>query len=232
MKLLALDTSSEGCSAALLIDDELTERFERAPRGHTRLLMPMVRELLSAQALTPSDLDALAFACGPGPFPGLRIATGVVQGLAWGLERPVVPVSSLAAVAYGAIQEAAVAEGDGVAVAIDARMDEVYWGCFRCHQGLPEAVAEERVCPPSQVALPETVKSWIGVGAGWHYQDRMPGGVRERVVSVDTGMTVRAAWVARLAQGAAEAGRTVPAAQAQPVYLRDEVAWKKLPGRG
>lgn len=111
-------------------------------------------------------------------------------------------------------------------------MDEVYWGCFRCHRGLPEAVAEERVCPPSQVALPETVKSWIGVGAGWHYQDRMPGGVRERMVSVDTGMTVRAAWVARLAQGAAEAGRTVPAAQAQPVYLRDEVAWKKLPGRG
>ena len=79
MKLLALDTSSEGCSAALWLDGRVTERFEVAPRGHTRLLMPMVRELFAEQGLSPTDLDALAFARGPGSFTGLRIATGVVQ---------------------------------------------------------------------------------------------------------------------------------------------------------
>lgn len=122
MKLLALDTSSEGCSAALWLDGRITERFELAPRGHTRLLMPMVRELLAEQGFVPTDLDALAFARGPGSFTGLRIATGVVQGLAWGLSLPVVPVSSLAAVALGAIEEHQLADGDLIAVAFDARM--------------------------------------------------------------------------------------------------------------
>ncbi|MCW9009004.1 tRNA (adenosine(37)-N6)-threonylcarbamoyltransferase complex dimerization subunit type 1 TsaB, partial [Marinobacter sp.] len=111
MKLLALDTSSEGCSAALWLDGRVTERFEVAPRGHTRLLMPMVRELFAEQGLSPTDLDALAFARGPGSFTGLRIATGVVQGLAWGLDIPVVPVSSLAAVALAAIETHALQEG-------------------------------------------------------------------------------------------------------------------------
>lgn len=128
MKLLALDTSSEGCSAALLVDGRVSERFDLAPRGHTRLLMPMIRELLSEQDLVPADLDALAFACGPGSFTGLRIATGVVQGLAWGLDLPVLPVSSLATVALGAMDTLDVNDGDGVAVAFDARMGEVYWG--------------------------------------------------------------------------------------------------------
>ncbi|HCW91864.1 MAG TPA: tRNA (adenosine(37)-N6)-threonylcarbamoyltransferase complex dimerization subunit type 1 TsaB, partial [Marinobacter sp.] len=89
MKLLAVDTTSRGCSAALFIDGQVTERFELAPRGHTRLLMPMVRALLAEAGLAVSDLDALGFACGPGSFTGLRIATGVIQGLAWGAGLPV-----------------------------------------------------------------------------------------------------------------------------------------------
>lgn len=126
MKLLALDTSSEGCSAALLVDGEISERFELAPRGHTRLLMPMVRELLAEKNLAPAELDALAFARGPGSFTGVRIATGVVQGLAWGLDIPVVPVSSLEAVALGAIDSMDIPENGGIAVAFDARMGELY----------------------------------------------------------------------------------------------------------
>ncbi len=146
MKLLALDTSSEGCSAALLINGSLTERFALAPRGHTRLLMPMIRELLAEQGLAPAELDALAFARGPGSFTGLRIATGVVQGLAWGLEVPVVPVSSLAAVALSAMETLNVAEGDGLAIAFDARMGEVYWGCFQASVA-PAACARTGLCP-------------------------------------------------------------------------------------
>ncbi|WP_372998640.1 tRNA (adenosine(37)-N6)-threonylcarbamoyltransferase complex dimerization subunit type 1 TsaB [Marinobacter sp.] len=231
MKLLALDTSSEGCSAALLVDGEISEHFELAPRGHTRLLMPMVRELLEEQQLVPADLDALAFACGPGSFTGVRIATGVVQGLAWGLNIPVVPVSSLEAVALGAIEAMKLPENSGIAVAFDARMGEVYWGCFAARAGLPVALAKERVCPPEAVTLPSGPEHWCGAGRGWHYRSAMAAEVSERVDTVDESLVLRAAWVARLAVIAYEQDKTVPAEQAQPVYIRDEVTWKKLPGR-
>lgn len=235
MNLLALDTSSEGCSAALYADGVITERFEIAPRGHTRLLMPMVKDLLAESSLAPADLDALAFACGPGSFTGLRIATGVVQGLAWGLDVPVVPVSSLAAVALGAIERMDLTGNDRVAVAFDARMGEVYWGCFECRDGLPALLESERVCAPSAVALAgntaDDLTRWFGAGHGWAFRDDMPEAVSERVVSVDEALIPKAAWVARLAVIDAGQGKTVPAAQAQPVYIRDEITWKKLPGR-
>jgi tRNA threonylcarbamoyladenosine biosynthesis protein TsaB len=231
VKLLALDTSSEGCSAALLVDGEISERFELAPRGHTRLLMPMVRELLAEKKLAPAQLDALAFACGPGSFTGLRIATGVVQGLAWGLDIPVVPVSSLEAVALGAIDGLDVPEDTGIAVAFDARMGEVYWGCFAARAGLPVPLAQEQVCPPGAVTLPSGTERWFGAGPGWQYRSSMPAEVSERVDTIDETLVLRAAWVARLAAIACQQGKTVPAEQAQPVYIRDEVAWKKLPGR-
>lgn len=231
MKLLALDTSSEGCSAALLVDGEIFERFELAPRGHTRLLMPMVRELLAEQNLVPAELDALAFACGPGSFTGVRIATGVVQGLAWGLDIPVVPVSSLEAVALGAIEALDPHENTGIAVAFDARMGELYWGCFASRAGLPVALGQEQVCPPEAVTLPTGPERWCGIGPGWQYRAAMPVEVMERVDTIDETLVLRAAWVARLAEIAFDQGRAVPAEQAQPVYIRDEVAWKKLPGR-
>ncbi|MBJ6138260.1 tRNA (adenosine(37)-N6)-threonylcarbamoyltransferase complex dimerization subunit type 1 TsaB [Marinobacter litoralis] len=234
MKLLALDTSSEGCSAALWLDGQITERFELAPRGHTRLLMPMVRDLLAEQGLKPSDLNALAFARGPGSFTGLRIATGVIQGLAWGLDLPVVPVSSLAAVALNAIEAHKLADGGGIAVAFDARMSEVYWATFACRDGLPVLLGDERVCHPDQVSLPDADElsgDWFGAGQGWKFRSDMPESVGTRIGSVDSSLVPRAAQVARLAIPGFHAGQAVPAGQAQPVYVRDEVTWKKLPGR-
>ncbi|WP_323753922.1 tRNA (adenosine(37)-N6)-threonylcarbamoyltransferase complex dimerization subunit type 1 TsaB [Marinobacter sp.] len=234
MKLLALDTSSEGCSAALWLDGQITERFELAPRGHTRLLMPMVRELLAERGLKPSDLDALAFARGPGSFTGVRIATGVIQGLAWGLDLPVVPVSSLAAVALSAMEQHQLADGSGVAVAFDARMSEVYWATFACRDGLPAMQGNERVCHPENVSLPDpdtTTDGWFGAGQGWKFVDGMSEAVATRIRSIDTSLVPRASHVARLAIPAFHAGQAVPAEQAQPVYVRDEVTWKKLPGR-
>ena len=233
MKLLALDTSSEGCSAALWLDGQISERFELAPRGHTRLLMPMVRELLAEQGLSPNDLDALAFARGPGSFTGLRIATGVIQGLAWGLNLPVVPVSSLSAVALDAIEQHQLADGEHIAVAFDARMGEVYWATFLCQQGLPVLIGEERVCPPGAVSLPESdaSASWTGAGQGWTLKGDMPELVVCRIRAVDDALVPRAAMVARLAEQDFRNGIAVPAELAQPVYIRDEVAWKKLPGR-
>lgn len=231
MKLLALDTSSEGCSAALLLDGSLTERFDLAPRGHTRLLMPMIRQLLAEQGLKPVDLDALAFARGPGSFTGLRIATGVVQGLAWGLDVPVVPVSSLAAVALEASESLALTDGDGVAVAFDARMGEVYWGCFEIRDGQPFLLGTEQVCPPSSAALPALSGRWAGAGPGWHLHEQMAPEVVSAVTLRDDTLVPRASFIARLASLELATGGGVPAARAQPVYVRDEVTWKKLPGR-
>ncbi|AHI28792.1 tRNA (adenosine(37)-N6)-threonylcarbamoyltransferase complex dimerization subunit type 1 TsaB [Marinobacter similis] len=231
MKLLALDTSSEGCSAALLVDGKISERFEIAPRGHTRLLMPMVRELLAEADVAPAELDTVAFACGPGSFTGIRIATGVAQGLAWGLGVPVVPVSSLATVAFGAIETMGVSEQGGVAIAFDARMGELYWGCFVCRDGLPVLQGEERVCAPSLVSLEGDAKAWSGAGRGWAFQQDMPSEVADRIVAADDTLIPHAAWVAKLAEIGFRNGKAVPAEQAQPAYIRNEVTWKKLPGR-
>ncbi|NMT64178.1 tRNA (adenosine(37)-N6)-threonylcarbamoyltransferase complex dimerization subunit type 1 TsaB [Marinobacter orientalis] len=231
MKLLAMDTSSEGCSAALLIDGSISERFELAPRAHTRLLMPMIRDLLAEQGMVPAELDALAFACGPGSFTGLRIATGVVQGLAYGLDVPVIPVSSLSAVAADGIARFSLSEGEGIAVAFDARMGEIYWGCFVCRAGQPELIGDEQVCVPESLTLASGISSWFGVGQGWGLRDGFPANVTGAMKKIDDSLVPRASRVAELAGLALREGTGVSAAQAQPVYIRDEVAWKKLPGR-
>ncbi|MFC4258355.1 tRNA (adenosine(37)-N6)-threonylcarbamoyltransferase complex dimerization subunit type 1 TsaB [Marinobacter lacisalsi] len=231
MNLLAIDTSTDACSVALLSSGELSGHYRVEPRGHTRLIMPMVRQVLADHDLAISDLDALAFAAGPGSFTGLRIATGVIQGLAWGLDVPVMPVSSLAAVALELAEARGAEEGDGIAVAFDARMDEVYWGCFRLVDGLPELLAPERVCPPEQVSLPGGPARWLAGGSGWRYAERIPETVIGAVESPDPECGPDARFVARLAARSLRTGGGVPAAKAQPVYLRDEVTWKKLPGR-
>lgn len=232
MNLLAVDTSAEGCSAALLSQGEVTSRFTLAPRGHTRLLMPMVRELLAECELMPSSLDAVAFACGPGSFTGLRIATGVAQGLAYGLNVPVIPISSLATVAAQMIDSGQVPEADGIAVAFDARMGEVYWGCFANSGGLPSLIDKERVCRPEDVSLPTGLNAcWSGAGSGWALQEQMPAAVTSNIIRLDTAMVPHAADVVRLAVQAWHQGMHVPAAAARPLYLRDEITWKKLPGR-
>lgn len=231
MNLLAVDTSAEGCSAAVLSQGQVHSRFTLAPRGHTRLLMPMVRELLAECGLAPYNLDAVAFACGPGSFTGLRIATGVAQGLAYGLNVPVIPISSLATVAAQMIESEDIPVGDGIAVAFDARMGEVYWGCFANTDGTPSLIDKERVCLPENVSLPTGLNAWSGAGSGWALQEQMPAAVTSHIIRLDTAMVPHAANVVRLAEQAWHRGLHVPAAAARPMYLRDEVTWKKLPGR-
>ncbi|WP_148861962.1 tRNA (adenosine(37)-N6)-threonylcarbamoyltransferase complex dimerization subunit type 1 TsaB [Marinobacter fonticola] len=231
MKLLALDTTAEGCSAALWLEGVLFERSIRSPRGHTQHLMPMVRELVAEADIRLSDLDALAFGRGPGSFTGLRIATGVVQGLAYGLDVPVVPVSSLAAVAAQAVRRGVAQEGQGVAVAFDARMGEVYWNCYTVQHGVPRASANERVCAPQQVTLTETADYWLGAGSGFTLVNQLPAAVRETVAESYPDWYPQAADIASLAVADWSQGVQVPAWEAAPVYVRDEITWKKLPGR-
>jgi tRNA threonylcarbamoyladenosine biosynthesis protein TsaB len=140
-------------------------------------------------------------------------------------------VSSLQVVALEAIEHFDLQEGNRVAVAFDARMGEVYWSSYECHGGKPDALEPERVCPPGQVALAPGNGRWVGAGSGWRLQDQFPRDVVNVMQAVDDGLLPRADRVARLAARSFAVNGGVTAAQAQPVYIRDEVAWKKLPGR-
>ena len=218
--LLALDTATECCSAALLHDGRVTARSEVIPRQHAQRLLPMIEELLGERELRLPDVDALVFGRGPGAFTGVRIATGMVQGLAFAADKPVIAVSNLAALAQRAWREHG---AETVAAAIDARMDEVYWGLYGLQDGVMKSLDDKRVCPPEAVSLPDGVASVAGAGTGWQYADRL-------AVSAERSwpqMLPDAVDLITLALPRWLAGEVLDAADAQPVYLRDKVATPK-----
>lgn len=212
MKILALDTATELCSAALLIGETLLSRESEMDRGHAEHILPMIDALLSEAGLTLGSLDAIAFGRGPGGFTGVRLAASVTQGLAFGADLPVVPVSDLLAVAQRAMDLDPIALR--VLVCNDARMQEVYWGCFeRGAYGLATSAGEERVSPPADV---QSCGAATGAGRGF----RIYPPLRALVGPVHDELLPRAAEIARLAVH----GTRVPPDAALPVYLRDDVA--------
>ncbi|MDD1014509.1 tRNA (adenosine(37)-N6)-threonylcarbamoyltransferase complex dimerization subunit type 1 TsaB [Pseudomonas rubra] len=219
--LLALDTATEACSVALLHDGKVSSHYEVIPRLHAQKLLPMIQQLLADAGVTLQQLDAIAFGRGPGAFTGVRIAIGVVQGLAFALERPVLPVSNLAVLAQRALREQGVQQ---VAAAIDARMDEVYWGCYQNVDGEMRLQGLEAVLPPEQVALPTGASGdWFGAGTGWGYAERLA----VKVSGQDASLLPHAQDLLSLATFAWQRGEAIVADQAQPVYLRDKVATPK-----
>jgi tRNA threonylcarbamoyladenosine biosynthesis protein TsaB len=227
--LLAVETSAEACSAALAVGGQITDFCEHAPLRHAEVLLPAVERLLQGSGRDLSALDAIAFGRGPGSFTSLRIGIGVVQGLAWASGLPVIPVSSLAAAAQAAVDEGTV-PGTRLVVALDARMDEVYTAEF-CSgaDGLVRADGTERVCGPEQLDLPVT-GDFIAVGNGFERFD-----VLRRAAA--TSLACRpSVWptanaVCRLAADWLRSHAPLPAAMAQPVYLRNQVAVKPSSGQ-
>ncbi len=218
MKLLALDTSTEACSVAILIDDVVHERFEIVTQRHSERVLPLVDTVLAESGLSLSQLDALAFGRGPGSFTALRIGAGVVQGLAFGADLPVVPVSSLAALAQGQ-------DADKILAAFDARMGQIYWAPYVREQGVLRARGDEQVQMPEAVALTGT--DWIGAGSGWdQYAERLLAHLPGQVLRWQPQCYPHAGDVARLALLAYARGEAVSAEDALPVYVRDEVAVK------
>lgn len=221
MNIIAIDTSAEACSAALYQDGQIAERFEIAPRRHSELILGMVDGLLALSGLSPRRLDAIAFGRGPGSFTGLRIATGVAQGMAYGLDLPVVPISTLRALAQGIINEHGVGR---VLTAFDARMNEIYWARFELgSDGLAFNIGPEMVVPAAKAPLPEG-GGWVGAGSGWKvYHDVLVERLGGRVESIDAEAQVHAREIAFLAAHAVRNGEQMPPEQALPVYLRDRV---------
>ena len=226
-RVLAVDTSSGRGSLALYLNGEVISERSDEPRGHTRQLEPMMQRLLAHAQMGLKDLDGIAYGRGPGSFTGLRITAGFVQGLAWGLDRPVVAVSSLAAMALAADTSGHPLR---VAVALDARMGEIYWGCYRTdgQSGLT-ALADESLLTPEALYLPDNDDGgpWVGAGSGWHYRDAMPEALGTRLAWIDPDAMPDATEVAKLAVKPLVRGETLTAAQVQPVYIRDDVGWQK-----
>ena len=233
MKLLALDTATEACSAALLRDDELTFRYAELGRGHAEQILPMVDELLHEANLALRDLDAIAFGRGPGGFTGVRLCVSVAQGLAFGAGLPVIPISDLQSVAQLALDRAPSA--NRVLVCNDARMREVYWGVFeRSATGLAVAALEEAVAAPAAVPVESLLSdrqgpvaaphSWLVAGRGLRAYAPLAERVSAAGVPVLDDLLPSAASIVRLAAPLWQIGRTVAATAAAPVYLRDRVA--------
>ena len=220
MKLLAFETATEACSVALYLDGQVRERFEVAPRRHAELALPMAQELLAEAGVARAQLDAIAVGRGPGAFTGVRLAVALAQGVALALDRPLLPVSTLAVLAAGA------GEGTGQVLAcIDARMGEVYAGAYRRQDGDVLAVGAEQVLAPEAVPLPAGGGRWQGVGTGF----AAGGGALARRLGpelerIDAAALPHAADLARLAALAWARGEAVGPERAEPAYLRDNVA--------
>jgi tRNA threonylcarbamoyladenosine biosynthesis protein TsaB len=221
MKILAIETATETCSVALLYNGQVTSRYEHQPQKQAQLVLPMIDELMSAAGLKPAQLDAIAFGAGPGSFTGLRIAAAVTQGIAISANLPVVPVSTLAALAQGAYRQY---QSSAVLAAIDARMQEVYWGAYRLDKnGLMQLQEQEHVLPPAEVPVPDGA-DWVGAGSGWRAHADI---LKTRVQSlrdIKADCWPQAIDVLTLAIPLLQQNKTVSADQAEPVYLRDKVA--------
>ncbi len=227
--ILGIETSCAQCSVALQVDTEQSVLLETKARMHSKKLLGMVDQLLADAGIVNNQIDLLSFSCGPGSFTGLRIASGVVQGLAYAQDIPVAPISTLAVLA----QEQSNQEGAYILACIDARLDEVYSGWYRIEQGLARGVIEDQVCTVQQLALPSSpvVSAYEAAGDGWaQHQQAITNQLSLAPGAVSTAEP-HALQLLPLAELAQQQNQTVDAMQALPVYLRDEVHWKKLPGR-
>jgi tRNA threonylcarbamoyladenosine biosynthesis protein TsaB len=226
VKILALDTATENCSAALWSDGALGTREELLERGAAQRILSMIDELLGESGVSLKALDAIAFGCGPGGFTGVRLAASVTQGLAFGADLPVVPVSDLRALAQRVLGRQP--QTTRVLVCADARMNEVYWGCFeRSGKAMAEAVGAEHVGGPATVDLPA---SWLtteppawGAGSGFAAYPQLTAALATRLGGF-CDLLPRAAEIAQLAVPEIVAGRVLLPEQALPVYLRNDVA--------
>lgn len=252
MKLLAIETATEACSVALWIDGEVRERFGVAPRQHAELALPWAGQLLADAGVARSQLDAIAVGRGPGAFTGVRLAVALAQGIALALDRPVVPVSTLAALAMqlpplrqqGRVGVGLEGRGDPltniaqpppdlplprkgeekIVAAIDARMGEIYVAAFRRDGDSLVATSDEIVIAPASYELPQG-EGWIGVGTGFAAADgELQSRFADRFVRIDATALPHAGEVARLGAIAFERGEALAPERVEPAYLRNNVA--------
>lgn len=223
MKILAIDTATEACSVALYDGGNCQEIFEIIPRQHTERVLPMVDELLSIANLSLTQIDAVAFNSGPGSFTGVRVGTSVAQGLAFSQDLPVIPVSSLAALAQLAYRTE---NKQNVLSTIDARMNEMYWGFYKLIDDKMQLIGEEKV---SSVENVSREGDWHCLGSGWDvFKTELTHAKQVSITSSALNCFPHAQDIAIIAAEMFLQGLSVSAENAIPSYIRDEVTWKKI----
>jgi tRNA threonylcarbamoyladenosine biosynthesis protein TsaB len=222
--ILAIETSSELASCALLHGDQVLSRSSSGVRTHSQSVLPMIQELLAEAGIALKDCDAIAFGAGPGSFTGVRTACGISQGLAFGADLPVVPVVTLDAMALACHQKHG---AQRVLTVLDARMDEVYWAQYEFDDGMPRAVSAPQLSAPAAVA-PQGAATPCGNGFA-AYAEAFTG--KDFAEGAHTDVMPHAVQIAQLARVAFAAGRSVSAAEAQPLYLRNKVAYTQAERR-
>ena len=221
-KILCIETSSDACSVALNCNGTVIEHYELAPYKHSQFILPMIQKLIAEAHLTLAQLDAIAFGCGPGSFTGVRLAASITQGLACGLNRPAIPVSTLNIMAQGMYEKNG---SPNVLVALDAKMGEIYLGAYSLDaEGLMQPLLSDRLVKPEQTLEDKNLHSlnWIGVGDGWEFCKEVllqnyP------VTNVESNFYPHAKYLLPIAAKRFRQGMTVRADQALPVYLREQV---------
>ncbi|MGB0216773.1 MAG: tRNA (adenosine(37)-N6)-threonylcarbamoyltransferase complex dimerization subunit type 1 TsaB [Alteromonas oceani] len=225
MNILTIDTATEACSVALQFNQALFTRYEVCPQQHSQKILPMVDAVMKEAGASLAALDGLGFGRGPGSFTGVRIATGIIQGLALGSQLPVAGVSTLAAMAQQVINSGDV---NDVAVAIDARMGEVYFAHYQNQHGIATLVGEEQVTSPEAVAEQLDVSSMAVAGTGWQAYPVLSELLKVQSVNVSYPY---ARFMLPLAEQTLSAEQGMAVDAITPEYLRNTVTWKKLPGR-
>ncbi len=230
--ILAIDTSTDACSVALYMDGQISELHENTPRQHSQRLFSMLRELLPDGNLREQGIDAVAYANGPGSFTGLRIAASAVQGLAFANDLPAVPVSTLACQSQTALRTGLVGSGDTVLSMLDARISEVYWALYKFEEQLATAIQEPLVSSPQSIVIKQHISHLHAVGGGLRYLDSMPSQLVSALKVTDEQLLPCARDLIPLAIAQYERGYVEHAVDVAPLYVREEVSWKKISEQG
>lgn len=220
MNLLAIDTSTQAQVIGLVANGKHFGRFEMVGRGHSQKLLPAILSMLDEAGISLSDLDGIIYGRGPGSFTGLRISVGVVQGLGFGLDIPVVGVSTLACLAQGVWRQQGASE---VVVALIARNHEVYFGSYSIIEGIAVVQGEEGVFDAAKVP-PQLFTTCVGIGSGWVFRPELESALGARAVDIVTDDFPRPEDLLLLGVHYFKAGLMGDAMLARPEYLREKVA--------
>lgn len=226
--VLAIDTSTEQCSVALKVGDRTVTRSAITPREHSQRILGFVQEVLAEQQITLADINALVVGHGPGSFTGVRIGVSVAQGLAFSHDIPVIAVSTLAALAQQAIR---LHQAESIISAIDARMQEIYVAPYVNQNGMAQPLADAQMAPLEAISdqpwWPLVSASVVGAGTGWQAYGEALNPSQQVTVLDDVTLPL----AEDMLEWALANGEPTTADQLEPLYVRNEVAWKKLPGR-